>query len=236
MCPSLGSAGSFCIPTVGKGRFADDINIIIYSLPQSSYEIIAIANASAEIVWATGTVPSSQSQQVVYNGTQLISDTIYTWKVRFTDLTGALSPWSEEFIFTTGLLSPADWGEAQECRLWVHSSIYSLCSGFPALLTPPRSVVTFYAGSSCCLQTLPSLRHLPTSTDSGSCCSHLWVSSNTYLSYYKLYVNGQRVSTHELGIFTTFQERIYYDTYDVQPALWSNSSTQAIGTVSVYCL
>ncbi len=48
--------------------------------------------------------------------------------------------------------------------------------------------------------------------------------------YYKLEVNGQRVSTHELGIFTTFQQRIYYDTYDISQALWTyNSSSQVIG-------
>ena len=44
-------------------------------------------------------------------------------------------------------------------------------------------------------------------------------------------VDGQRVSTHELGIFTTFSQRIYYDTYDVMPALWANSSTHAIGII-----
>ena len=49
-------------------------------------------------------------------------------------------------------------------------------------------------------------------------------------------VNGQRVSTHELGIFTTFQQRIYYDTYDVSQALWTfNSTKQVIGELISRC-
>jgi alpha-L-rhamnosidase len=35
------------------------------------------------------------------------------------------------------------------------------------------------------------------------------------LGYYKLDVDGERVSTHELGPFTTFSTRVYYDTLDV---------------------
>jgi hypothetical protein len=42
-------------------------------------------------------------------------------------------------------------------------------------------------------------------------------------------VDGQRVSTHELGTFTTFSQRIYYDTYDISGALWANTTTHAIG-------
>ena len=33
--------------------------------------------------------------------------------------------------------------------------------------------------------------------------------------YYKLYLDGARISTHELGAFTTFAKRVYYDTYDL---------------------
>ena len=31
--------------------------------------------------------------------------------------------------------------------------------------------------------------------------------------YYKLHVNGEKVSNHELGAFTTYTERVYYDTW-----------------------
>ena len=53
------------------------------------------------------------------------------------------------------------------------------------------------------------------------------------LGYYKLHVSGQRVSTHELGAFTTFEERVYYDSIDVSAAINSGlvqgEPRQAIG-------
>jgi alpha-L-rhamnosidase len=48
------------------------------------------------------------------------------------------------------------------------------------------------------------------------------------LGYYKLWVNGQKVSSHELGPFTTFAERCYYDTWDVTAQL--NAVVGAGGT------
>ena len=35
------------------------------------------------------------------------------------------------------------------------------------------------------------------------------------LGYYKLHLNGEQVSTHELGAFTTFDRRVLYDTLDL---------------------
>jgi alpha-L-rhamnosidase len=48
------------------------------------------------------------------------------------------------------------------------------------------------------------------------------------LGYYKLYVNGQKVSVHELGPFTTFEKRVYYETYDVT-AMIANDGSNALG-------
>ena len=56
---------------------------------------------------------SSQSQQVVYAGLGLVSDTQYSWVVQYTDLLGQVSPWSGSFFFTTGLLAASDWQGAQ---------------------------------------------------------------------------------------------------------------------------
>ena len=49
------------------------------------------------------------------------------------------------------------------------------------------------------------------------------------LGYFKLNVNGQRLSKHELGAFTTFSERCYYDSIDVTAAFSTSSHTHAIG-------
>ena len=58
-------------------------------------------------------VCSAQSLQVAYNGTALVSDTVYTWQVRYYDLSGLASPWSESYVFSTGLFGDADWAGAQ---------------------------------------------------------------------------------------------------------------------------
>ena len=39
------------------------------------------------------------------------------------------------------------------------------------------------------------------------------------LGYYKLHLNGEKVSTHELGAFTTFTSRVYYDAIDCTAAV-----------------
>lgn len=39
------------------------------------------------------------------------------------------------------------------------------------------------------------------------------------LGYYKLHIDGQQVSTHELGSFTTYEKRVLYETYDCSKAL-----------------
>ena len=39
------------------------------------------------------------------------------------------------------------------------------------------------------------------------------------LGYYKLFVDGVRASNHELGAFTTYAKRVYFDTWDVTAAM-----------------
>ena len=54
------------------------------------------------------------------------------------------------------------------------------------------------------------------------------------LGYYKLYVDGTKVSTHELGAFTTYSKRVYYDTYDVTTAIASTPGTAHTIAASVF--
>jgi len=54
------------------------------------------------------------------------------------------------------------------------------------------------------------------------------------LGYYKLYVDGEKVSTHELGSFTTYATRVYYDTYEITAAMrTTGSSNHHVIAVSV---
>ena len=64
------------------------------------------------------------------------------------------------------------------------------------------------------------------------------------LAYYKCWINGQIVSDHELGHFTTFEQRVLFDTFDVTelllphiasgsaPASASTSATMSISSPS----
>ncbi len=76
---------------------------------QSAYEISVFSVNNSTAVWQSGIVSSSATQQVVYGGAALVSDAVYTWQVRYWDLDGTISPWSQNFTFSTGLLSAADW-------------------------------------------------------------------------------------------------------------------------------
>eukprot|EP00043_Microstomoeca_roanoka_P006639 m.64551 g.64551 ORF g.64551 m.64551 type:complete len:1035 (+) comp13499_c0_seq1:75-3179(+) len=48
------------------------------------------------------------------------------------------------------------------------------------------------------------------------------------LGYYKLHINGARASDHELGPFTTYEKRVYYDTWDIT-GLVQTSNAVALG-------
>ena len=49
------------------------------------------------------------------------------------------------------------------------------------------------------------------------------------LGYYKLHVSGRKISNHELGAFTTYTERVYYDTLDCTDAALLGGDTLTIG-------
>ena len=53
------------------------------------------------------------------------------------------------------------------------------------------------------------------------------------LGYYKLHVDGVKVSTHELGAFTTYTKRVYYDTYDATDAMRIAGGAEHVVGVSV---
>lgn len=53
------------------------------------------------------------------------------------------------------------------------------------------------------------------------------------LGYYQMFMNGNKLSSHELGAFTTFEERVLYDTVDVTAAINAGLSqpAQVLGVV-----
>ncbi|RKP58289.1 alpha-L-rhamnosidase [Cohnella endophytica] len=81
---------------------------------QSAYRILVSSDRQqlldeSGFVWDSGKVNSDQSVFVPYNGTPLLSNERYYWKVRVWDTRGNLSAWSEVSEWSMGLLSQSEW-------------------------------------------------------------------------------------------------------------------------------
>ncbi|MBB6421104.1 family 78 glycoside hydrolase catalytic domain [Streptomyces sp. AK010] len=80
---------------------------------QQAYEIQVGHGPGAADVWSSGKVRSGRQVDVAYGGPGLKSATRYHWRVRVWDDKGAVSRWSADAYFETGLLDAGDWAGAQ---------------------------------------------------------------------------------------------------------------------------
>lgn len=152
------------------------------------------------LVWNTSMVISNSSQQIEYGGKPLLSDTAYSWQVRWWNAVHAASPLSERATFTTGLLAPGDWMGAQ----WIGVTAAS----------PGNQLRRSFS--------LPQGARI--------------VRATAYvvgLGYYKLWLDGERASDHELGIFTTFAKRVMYHAWDVTSILTDHGSGEGDHAIAV---
>eukprot|EP01122_Echinamoeba_exundans_P001906 TRINITY_DN11883_c0_g1_i1.p1 TRINITY_DN11883_c0_g1~~TRINITY_DN11883_c0_g1_i1.p1 ORF type:complete len:335 (-),score=19.37 TRINITY_DN11883_c0_g1_i1:386-1390(-) len=97
-----------------RPRFGWKISLTRRAGAQTSYQIWVSSNSSvaAPDMWDSGLVTSSSSNNVVYRGKPLQSDTTYYWKVRYYDEQRSISSWSAAAMFHTGLFTVADWRSA----------------------------------------------------------------------------------------------------------------------------
>ncbi|WP_225871262.1 family 78 glycoside hydrolase catalytic domain [Pedobacter cryotolerans] len=84
---------------------------------QTHFQILVSDNlkdlqANKGNVWDSKKIASNQSVNIIYSGTKLISTKKYYWKVKVWD-NHNLSVWSETAYWQMGLLSKADWKNAQ---------------------------------------------------------------------------------------------------------------------------
>ena len=89
---------------------------------QKSYQIV-VQDKEGSVVWDSGVVESSQSNEIKYEGSSLTPATQYSWKVTVTDNKDN-SIQSETATFETGLMdtSSASWGGAK----WIGAGELSL--------------------------------------------------------------------------------------------------------------
>jgi alpha-L-rhamnosidase len=84
------------------------------NITQSAYQIV-VASSSESLDralgdrWDTGKVASGETQNIVYAGSPLVSDSECWWKVRVWDQAGQPSAWSAKAHWSTGLLGGGEW-------------------------------------------------------------------------------------------------------------------------------
>ena len=81
---------------------------------QTAYQVLVASNLenlenNSGDVWDSGKVETNQSVNNTFQGTPLESAKQYFWKVKVWDASGNPSDWSENAIFSMGLLKKEDW-------------------------------------------------------------------------------------------------------------------------------
>ena len=170
---------------------------------QVAYEI-RVADSPAKLksknlIWSTGKVNSSQSVNVVYGGTDLISMQRLYWQVRVWDNKNKATAWSEPASWEMGIL---------DTDLWKASWITSDVDKNSKELRPSPYVRKEF------------------SSEKKISSARVYV---TALGLYELFLNGQKVSTDLFTPgWTSYKNRIQYQTYDVTSLLKGKNTIGAI--------
>lgn len=191
-------------------RFSWILTSNIRGQKQTAYQVLVSKNKElSNIIWDSGKVLSSNTNQVSYDGEKLESHSDYFWKVKVWGEDDNLYK-SEIATFGTVFIELKDWKAK-----WIGSLLNVepvLPNGFlknvkeQALLTDTishngRSLL--FRKEFTCKDDIESARVFVTG-----------------LGYYELYLNGNRVGDHVLSpAKTNYAEEILYDTYDVTSKL-----------------
>lgn len=151
--------------------------------------------ATADLLWDTGRIQSSQSLHVPYAGEPLQPGQRCYWRVHVWDENKTVSAWSTPAFWEMGLLESANWQAA-----WI-------TPGWEEDLTQP--------------QPAPLLRR--TFTAAGAVVkARIYATS---LGVYELRLNGQQVGDAVLTPgWTSYKHRIQYQTYDVTDLMRSGEN------------
>lgn len=166
----------------------------LYDQHQTAYRILVASSekklhADKGDVWDTQWVDSEQMSQVVYQGSPLLSDQRYYWKVMVRDQDDKESAWSSTTSWTTGLFRPNEWRGK-----WI------------------GGIDSFDPSKEDCNLWDPWLRK-SFELDRVGEKAHLYVAS---IGYHELYVNGQRVGEEVLApVVSDHTKRARYVMYDV---------------------
>jgi alpha-L-rhamnosidase len=182
---------------VAHPRFSWQIQSDRRGTTQSGYQIMVtdVDGNFDVVIWDSGHVKSEQSIQIPYEGPKLKSRTRYYYKVRIWDGLNQETDWSQTAWWEMGLLEQSEW-QAQ----WITPDITEIeANSEPAFLLRKsfdlKDDVAF---------------------------ARIYASA---AGVYDLYLNGNRVSDELLAPgWTSYKNRIQYQTYDVTELLLKNGN------------
>jgi len=167
---------------------------------QVAYEIkVTDQTSKGKLIWTSGKVNSSQSVNVAYGGPALKSMQRVYWQVRVWDNKNKVSDWSAPSFWEIGILEPESWKAS-----WITMELDK-----DTMRSKPSQYFRkdFTSGKK-----VKSARVYVTS-----------------LGLYQLFLNGQKVSTDLFTPgWTSYKNRIQYQTYDVTSMIQQKNSIGAI--------
>jgi len=193
-----------------KPRFSWIISSEINGQRQNAYKILVSRKENmADPIWDSGKIKSSSTNQIIYNGENLESNSQYFWKVIVWDK-DELRLESEVAIFGTALLHKKDWGAE-----WIGAGPDTEPNLEHGFLKNVREQSTLtdtikHEGSSLLLRS-------EFESDKNIKSAKVYV---TGLGYYELFLNGNRLGNHVLSpAKTNYSKEVLYDSYDITSQL-----------------
>lgn len=185
-------------------RLSWQLNSDERNVTQTAYEIrVADSKVNLQegknLIWTSGKVESDQSVNVIYKGPKLQSMQRVYWQVRIWDHKKRSSAWSEPAFWEMGILDK---------ELWTASYI-----AMNDITTEKKSHPSQYFRTE--FKTKKAIRSARVQA--------------TSLGLYELYLNGQKVGDELFTPgFTSYHNRLQYQTYDVTEMLKDNNAIGAI--------
>lgn len=193
-----------------KPRFSWNISSGIYGQKQTAHQLLVSRQEDiSNPIWDSGKINSSLTNQIIYNGEKLESNSKYYWQVIIWDKNGVRFE-STVANFGTALLDQKDW-DAE----WIGAgpdTEPNLEHGFLKSVEEQASLTDTikHDGRSLLLR-----NEFETEKEIKSAKVYV-----TGLGYYELYLNGSRVGDHVLSpAKTNYSKEVLYDTYEITTQL-----------------
>jgi alpha-L-rhamnosidase len=185
---------------VQKPRLSWKIASATENMLQTAYEIkVTDQSAKGKLIWTSGKVSSDKSVNVAYEGPALKSMQRVSWQVRIWDNNGKATAWSAPAYWEMGILEPETWKAS-----WVSFGSETTAKG--------SKPAQYFRKDFASTKKIKSAR--------------VYVSSQ---GLYQLFLNGKKVSTDLFTPgWTSYKNRIQYQTYDVTPMIQLKNSIGAI--------